>query len=352
MATTTKKRQPAKKKSAATKKKPATPATRKPAVKKTQDKKPAAAAKDGSDRIHVKDGEVADVVKQTTITKKKKPKPKPRAARQTESAELTDRELRFCREYVCDVSMNGTQSYLRAFPHVTYFTAKNKAAQMLKRPEIKRAIADMQKDRMERLSCSGDRIIEEAMKLAFYDPRNMFDSDNRIIPVQDLDPDHAAVIEGIETLYKIAGDDNDGMAVTTKIKLPSKRGALEFLAKIKKMTSDATPIQDPRIADVLRKVQSGDVTPLDGAYELQIAGLPLPEVLKIQLSKVKDPGGDDPGDFTPISEEELEKRAAERLAAIQQQRDEFLPERRAEVAEIKERLKDQDSFAPEKFEGE
>lgn len=291
------------------------------------------------------------MVKQTTITKNKKPKPKPRAARQTESAELTDRELRFCREYVCDVSMNGTQSYLRAFPHVTYFTAKNKAAQLLKRPEIKRAIADMQKDRMERLSCSGDRIIEEAMKLAFYDPRNMFDSDNRIIPVQDLDPDHAAVIEGIETLHKVVGDDNDGMAVTTKIKLPSKRGALEFLAKIKKMTSDATPIQDPRIADVLRKVQAGDVTPLDGAYELQIAGLPLPEVLKIQLSKVKDQGGDDPGDFTPISEEELERRAAERLAAIQQQRDEFLPERRAEVAEIKERLKDQDSFAPEKFEG-
>lgn len=350
MATTTKKRQPAKKKSAATKKKPATPATRKPAVNKKAPVKKPAAAKDGSDRIHVKDGEVVDVVKQTTITKKKKPKPKPRAARHTESVELTDKELFFCREFVC--SLNGTQAYLKAFPHVTYDTARNKAAQMLKHPKIKKTIADMQKDRAERLSCSADRIMEEAVKLAFYDPRNLFDGDNKLIPVQDLAPDHAAVIEGIETLHKIVGDDNDGMAVTTKIKLPSKRGALEFLAKIKKMTSDATPIQDPRIADVLRKVQAGDVTPLDGAYELQIAGLPLPEVLRIQLTKNKDQGGEDPGDFTPISEEELEKRASDRLAAIQQQREEFLPERRAEVAEIKERLKDQDSFAPEKFEGE
>jgi len=289
------------------------------------------------------------VVKQATITKKKKPNP--RQARKTESAELTDRELRFCREYVCDVSMNGTQSYLRAFPHVTYFTAKNKAAQTLKRPEIKRAIADMQKDRMERLSCSGDRIIEEAMKLAFYDPRNMFDSDNKIIPVQDLDPDHAAVIEGIETLHKIVGDDTDGMAVTTKIKLPSKRGALEFLAKIKKMTSDATPIQDPRIADVLRKVQAGEITPLDGAYDLQIDGLPLPEVLAIQLKRPQVDVNIET-EFSPFSDEELERRANERIAAVDQQREQFLPQRRAEVAEIKERMKDQDSFAPERFEGE
>lgn len=103
--------------------------------------------------------------------------------------------------------------------------------------------------------------------------------------------------------------------------------------------------------NIIEKVQKGELTVIEAGYEFAKLGLPLPEVLKIQLTRVKDQGGEDPGDYTPISEEELERRATERLAAIQKQRDEFLPERRAEVAEIKERLKDQDSFAPEKFEG-
>lgn len=107
-----------------------------------------------------------------------------------------------------------------------------------------------------------------------------------------------------------------------------------------------------KVAEYLEAVLADKMTAREAAFKISAMGLPLPRVLEIELSKGKDQGGEDPGDFTPISEEELEKRASDRLAAIEQQRDEFLPQRRAEVAEIKERLKDMDSFAPEMFEGE
>jgi hypothetical protein len=100
---------------------------------------------------------------------------------------------------------------------------------------------------------------------------------------------------------------------------------------------------------IIEKVQAGDMTVIDAGYEFAKLGLPMPEVIKLQLSRIQiDVNVDE--EFSGLSTEEMERRAQERFDAVQKQRDEFLPERRAEVAEIKERLKDQDSFAPEKFE--
>lgn len=104
-------------------------------------------------------------------------------------------------------------------------------------------------------------------------------------------------------------------------------------------------------AKIIERIQSGELSEVNAGYEFAKLGLPLPEILKLRVGKSQIEAAIE-NDFTPVSEEELERRASERLAAIQQQREQFLPERRAEVAEIKERLKDQDSFAPDKFEGE
>jgi predicted transcriptional regulator len=102
---------------------------------------------------------------------------------------------------------------------------------------------------------------------------------------------------------------------------------------------------------LLQQAQSGDISVIDAGYEFAKLGLPLPEILALQLKKTTVDVALSQ-DFSGLSTEEMERRAQERFDAVQKQREEFLPERRAEVAEIKERLKDQDSFAPDRFEGE
>jgi phage terminase small subunit len=144
---------------------------------------------------------------------------------------LTEREELFCREFICDYAGNATRSYLRAFPHVTYGTAKTEGNRLLTNPDIQARIAELKEERNKRLELSADRVLKELVKLAFYDPRDFFDSDGRLKPVDELDPDHAAVIAGIETFHKTIGDDKDGICVLTKIKLPDKNTALEKLGK-------------------------------------------------------------------------------------------------------------------------
>lgn len=94
-------------------------------------------------------------------------------------------------------------------------------------------------------------------------------------------------------------------------------------------------------AKILEKILSGELTPREAGYQFAILGLPLPEVLKIELSKQT---AEEPDAGSGTSVEELDKRYQEAIAAAEGQREGFLPIRQAEVAEIKESMKHLESF--------
>jgi hypothetical protein len=95
---------------------------------------------------------------------------------------------------------------------------------------------------------------------------------------------------------------------------------------------------------ILEHVLSGDLTAREAGYKLALLGLPLPEVLKIELSKER-PVEDDPSAyFDPF---QFEQKVAEAMEAVGYQREHFVPERQAEVAQLKDELKGLDSFSPE-----
>lgn len=96
---------------------------------------------------------------------------------------------------------------------------------------------------------------------------------------------------------------------------------------------------------ILENVLAGNLTPREAGYKFALLGLPLPEVLKIELSK-QEP--EEPGDNWEQGDviAQIERRAAEALNAVEHDRSKFLPERRAEVAALKAELKHTDSFAP------
>ena len=175
--------------------------------------------------------------------------------------DLTDKEHHFCVEY--SVRSNATQSYLRAFKSA-YTTARTEGARLLAEPCIRQRIDELRTARNKRLEINADKVIKGISALAFYYPRSFFDEDGRLKPIGEIDPDEAGAIGGLETLHKVVGDENDGMAVITKIKLADRKGALELLGKhlrlfADKALEDETPPPPTRVIievnDARKKVE-------------------------------------------------------------------------------------------------
>ena len=103
-------------------------------------------------------------------------------------------------------------------------------------------------------------------------------------------------------------------------------------------------LQAPVVKQILRRYLGKQLTITEAALQVEMAGAPLPESLKIQLSKMEsEPEDPTDGVFCTISNEEMEKRVAERrLEAEKQLAD--LPRRREEMAMLHKLVAD--PFAP------
>lgn len=96
-----------------------------------------------------------------------------------------------------------------------------------------------------------------------------------------------------------------------------------------------------KVAKILEEVLAGTMTAREAGFKINAMGLPLPEVLKIELAKQETKP---PELQNPLSDEELERIYQEAMEERERQLTEFLPARRGEVAQLKEDQKDADSF--------
>lgn len=95
----------------------------------------------------------------------------------------------------------------------------------------------------KRLEVSVGRIALEAARIAFFDPRELFDDDGKPIPITELPEDVARVIGSLDVQNIEIGGKNVGR--TVKYRMLNKLGALELLARWKKMLDkDAVPEAD------------------------------------------------------------------------------------------------------------
>ena len=167
-------------------------------------------------------------------------------AEEAEPVEITEKEDVFCREYIADAGENQTRAFIRAYKgEYTYESARVMASKLFAKVNIQARIKELRAERCKRLEITADRVLAELAKLAFYDPKEFFDADMRLKPLNELDPDQAAVIAGIETFHKIVGEDKDGVTVLTKIKLPDKGANLERLGKHLELFTDRTKHMNP-----------------------------------------------------------------------------------------------------------
>jgi phage terminase small subunit len=140
--------------------------------------------------------------------------------------ELNLRQRRFVIEYIAD--LNATQAAIRA--GYSPKTAYSMGHDLLKNPEIERAITEAQANREKRTGITADRVVLELARVALSDVRRLYRDDGTLKPPSEWDDDTAAAIAGLESKEEF---DSDGCPSGTlkSVKRWDKIRALELLGK-------------------------------------------------------------------------------------------------------------------------
>ena len=261
---------------------------------------------------------------------------------------LTIRQKLFINEYLVD--LNATQAYLRAGYKVSEPVARANAAKMLTKSNILETIHRSIGQRLSKLEINNETVLREIAKMAFA---NMFDyitvqkDGTAYVDLSRITRDQATAIQELNFEEGIEGS-GDGARPIKKIKfkLSGKRENLELLGRYLKLFSDTTPAVSKDVKNLLNGVLSGKMTAREAAYRINLLGLPLPEVLKIELSKIQ-PEPPPPDLPEQVKDEELERLYLEQMSKIKDQEEKWVPERNIEVKQLKEELKDVESFGPD-----
>lgn len=173
----------------------------------------------------------------TPKAKKKKPAPKKAASVGVRVNGLLPKQAKFVAEYL--ISGNATQAAI----HAGYSpkTAHVIGQENLRKPAIASLLAEKQviiakrqDERLEAMELTKERVNREIARIAFFDPRKMFDDKGNPKPVTELDDDTAAAIAGLDILEQFEGSGEDRVFIgyVKKYKIADKNSALDKAAKI------------------------------------------------------------------------------------------------------------------------
>lgn len=145
---------------------------------------------------------------------------------------LKDKQELFCNEYIID--FNATQAAIRA--GYSFKTACAIGTENLRKPNILSRIEELKKDVFSAVGITQSKVYRELRRLGLSDIRNMYDDNNVLKNIKDMDDDTAAAIVGVEVdeLWKYDEILECKVLVgqTVKVKLGDKKGALDSLVKI------------------------------------------------------------------------------------------------------------------------
>jgi len=142
--------------------------------------------------------------------------------------ELNDKQQAFCRNYV--VNYNGTQAATKAGYSAN--TARSLASQLLTKLNIKEFVNLLKLQQRDRLEVSADKVVKEFAKIAFQDPRDIFEeqADGSLKMKSFEDMEYPEVISEV-VIEELKDREGELYGYLKKIKTSDKLAALNGLAK-------------------------------------------------------------------------------------------------------------------------
>ena len=185
------------------------------------------------------------------------------------SKKLTPKQQRFVAEYLVD--LNAAAAARRA--GYSEKTARQIGERLLTNVDIQEAIQEQMLDRQVRTEITADRVLRELAKVAFFDPRRLFNADGSPKAITELDDATAGALAGIEVLEEFEGTGKDRVFVgyTKKYKVADKNTALTnamrhlgmLRDKVELTGKDGGPVQHQRVAADLSGLTDDELDALE-----------------------------------------------------------------------------------------
>jgi phage terminase small subunit len=132
---------------------------------------------------------------------------------------------------------NATEAYRRAYntQNMSQKTINEAASRLLRNSKVAARISDLRGPALAAADITIERTLREVARIAYADPRRLFNPDGSMKAVGDMDEDTRALIASVETTEEQGSTGEDGQAGPTirtrKVKLWDKNSALEKLLK-------------------------------------------------------------------------------------------------------------------------
>jgi phage terminase small subunit len=246
---------------------------------------------------------------------------------------LTPKERVFCLEYI--KSKNGTQAAIKAgYSQKTAHVLGNRLVYL--KPNTKKYIGEVLSRYFDRLEFDAFDVLQRIGHIAMCDASELTAIRNGrvIVPETDTLPrDALALFAGARERINERGD------ITVEVKQHDQLAALKLLCQYYGILDKTRGAKQEPLIEQKKAIQSvldGSKPPIDAALELELQGIPLPETLRILVSKYAEPEDDpDDGDSVIPTPEEMDQRRKKRLKEIEDQKENFLPKRQKEVRDMK-----------------
>ena len=139
---------------------------------------------------------------------------------------LTAKQAAFVREYLVDLNAAAAARRAGYSPK----TSNVIACELLAKPNIQEAIQAEMSERAKRTEITADKVLKEFAKLAFFDPRKLFDEKGYPKDITELDDNTAAALAGLDVTQEV-DPDSGTTSYTKRYKLASKQAALDSLGR-------------------------------------------------------------------------------------------------------------------------
>jgi len=270
-----------------------------------------------------------------TVKKQKIHKRKPYSTISVDKP-LNAKERILCLEYI--KTKNATQAAITA--GYSPRNARNTAWRIInEKPNTKAFIENALSRAFDRLDFDSFDVLQRIGFIAMCDPDKLtpIRGGRVIIPETDtLSKDVKALFAGAQERVNERGD------ITVEVKQHDQMAALKLLCQYYGILDKARGAKQAPLIEQKQAIQSvldGSKTPIDAALELELQGIPLPETLRILVSKIADTDDDlNDGESVIPTPEEMDQRRKARLEEIEDQKENFLPKRQEEVRDMKESL--------------
>ena len=145
---------------------------------------------------------------------------------------LTPKQERFCLEYL--KTGNASEAYRRAYnaQKMKPETINRKAKELMDNGKIAARLAELARVMAENAGLTVEKTLREVARIVHSDPRRLFDTKGRLLPISELPAEVAASVASMEVVTsRVPGSDPVKVEYTTKIKLWDKNSAIDKAMK-------------------------------------------------------------------------------------------------------------------------